>query len=172
MRRILNRVHHLLYAKKTGAVFDHHRLPPVVNELDHQLEEWRDFLPTSFQFSVDILLANNQQAAFLRQRYLTCRSVIYRPYLTLVLVNSQRNQKLAPAILEKSKLCLDACLLHALDLGGFTHTVMMDTWICSLSYVACLLFGISNELTSKLQHGWGNAYDAGRVPASIHQAAY
>ncbi|KAK2761152.1 hypothetical protein FQN54_001673 [Arachnomyces sp. PD_36] len=139
MRRILNRVHHLLYAKGTGAVFDHHRLPSVVNELDHQLEEWRDFLPTQFQFSVDTLPASNQQAAFLRQRYLTCRSVIYRPYLTLVLVNSQKSEKLAPVILEKSKLCLDACLLHALNLRGFTHTVMMDTWICSLSMAGVML---------------------------------
>src|SRR5699024_3832803 len=69
MRRILNRVHHLLYAKDTGAVFDHHHLPSVVNELDDQLEEWRDFLPAPFQFSIDASLANNQQAAFLRQRY-------------------------------------------------------------------------------------------------------
>ena len=40
-----------------------------------------------------------------------------------------------PDVLRNCKACLDACLLHILNLRGFAQTVMVDTWICSLSYV-------------------------------------
>jgi len=38
-------------------------------------------------------------------------------------------------VLKNCKACLDACLLHILNLRGFAQTVLVDTWICSLSYV-------------------------------------
>lgn len=138
MRRLLNRVHNLLYAKETGASLDDARFPFIVEELDHQLEEWRDFLPPALQFVVDTQPAQGQHAGFLRQRYLTCRSVIYRPYLTWVLTNHPQDINVAQNVLEKCRNCLDACLLHIINLRGFAHTVMMDTWICSLSYVVFL----------------------------------
>jgi hypothetical protein len=131
MRRLLNRVHNLLYAKDTGASLDDSRFPKMVAELDHQLEGWREWLPSSFKFSLDMIPAPNQQAGFLRQRYLTCRSVIYRPYLMRMLgaghLVSQED------IRAKCRQCLDACIDHILNLRSFSHTVVMDTWICSLS---------------------------------------
>ena len=36
-------------------------------------------------------------------------------------------------VLGNCKACLDACLLHILNLRGFAQTVLVDTWICSLS---------------------------------------
>ena len=36
-------------------------------------------------------------------------------------------------VLKNCKACLDACLLHILNLRGFAQTVLVDTWICSLS---------------------------------------
>ncbi|TGO42157.1 hypothetical protein BHYA_0012g00740 [Botrytis hyacinthi] len=139
MRRLLNRVHNLLYAKETGASLDDARFPFIVEELDHQLEEWRDFLPPALQFVVDTQPAQGQHAGFLRQRYLTCRSVIYRPYLTWVLTNHSQDINVAQNVLEKCRNCLDACLLHIINLRGFAHTVMMDTWICSLSMTGAML---------------------------------
>lgn len=139
MRRLLNRVHQLLYARDTGACesLDNARFPVVVAELDHQLEEWRDVLPAAFEFDVD-LDSNpaSEHGRFLRQRYLTCRSVIYRPYLMWMLSGIASNaQRASEEVLGNCKACLDACLLHILHLRGFAHTVLVDTWICSLSYV-------------------------------------
>ncbi|KAG6000625.1 hypothetical protein E4U21_005277 [Claviceps maximensis] len=85
MRRLLNRVHQLLYAQGTGAALDTTRFPCIVEELQHQLDEWRNFLPPAFQFTIDMQPAANAASGFLRQRYLTCRSVIYRPYLMWLL---------------------------------------------------------------------------------------
>jgi hypothetical protein len=135
IRRLLNRVHNLLYANETGAGLDDARFPYIVSELHHQLDEWRDLLPPTFQFSVDTQPPMNQHAGFLRQRYLTCRSVIYRPYLSCMLASASSNRLVSPDVLEKSHVCLDACLLHIINLRGFTHTIMVDTWICSLSWV-------------------------------------
>ena len=133
IRRLLNRVHNLLYAKETGASLHDARFPYVVSELDHQLEEWRELLPPAFQFSVDTQTMGSQHAGFLRQRYLTCRSVIYRPYLTWLFANTSSGLPLSSNVLEKCRICLDACLLHIMNLRGFALTIMIDTWICSLS---------------------------------------
>lgn len=139
MRRLLNRVHQLLYARGTGASLDSARFPYVVAELNHQLDEWRDVLPTAFAFSVDLEATSTGAGGFLRQRYLTCRSVIYRPYLMWMLSGSGSGSDgmnvNAPSqdVLTNCKACLDACLLHILNLRGFSQTVLVDTWICSLS---------------------------------------
>ncbi|KAJ0314265.1 hypothetical protein Brms1b_007040, partial [Colletotrichum noveboracense] len=144
MRRLLNRVHQLLYARDTGTALDHTRFPYVVAELNHQLDEWRDVLPAAFKFEVGFNHIGNQSTptehgGFLRQRYLTCRSVIYRPYLMWMLSGragrGEANSELLinQDSLNNCKACLDACLLHILNLRGFGQTVLVDTWICSLS---------------------------------------
>ncbi|KAH0596910.1 hypothetical protein MHUMG1_05218 [Metarhizium humberi] len=89
IRRLLNRVHQLLYASGTGAALDTARFPCIVAELQHQLDEWRNFLPPALSFIVDTHPASNAASGFLRQRYLTCRSVIYRPYLMWLLSGSR-----------------------------------------------------------------------------------
>jgi hypothetical protein len=121
----------VLYAKESGVSLDNARFPYVVSELDHQLEDWREFLPAAFKFTVDTKDTATEYGGFLRQRYLTCRSVIYRPYLTLVLTGDILS--IPEDVLARSKSCLDACLLHILNLRAFAHTVLVDTWICSLS---------------------------------------
>lgn len=157
MRRLLNRVHQLLYAQGTGtAASGLDRFPAVVAELDHQLDEWRDVLPSAFQFTVDAEPAQTEAGGFLRQRYLTCRSVIYRPYLMWMLISENgtgngtgtgngevmrprddrgpgTTRPPNPQVLAGCRLCLEACLLHVLNLRGFAQTVLVDTWICSLS---------------------------------------
>ena len=133
IRRLLNRVHHILYARDAGAGLDDARFPQFVQELSHQLEQWREHLPPVFHFSLDDRLAQNQHASHLRQRYLTCRAVIYRPYLNKLLLNHEVSSPLNSYRAEKVAFCLEACLLHILNLRGNAHTVMMDTWICSLS---------------------------------------
>ena len=133
MRRLLNRVHHVLYARESGVSLNNTRFPSVVLELDHQLEEWREFLPDAFKFSVSTEETETGHAAYLRQRYLTCRSVIYRPYLTWVLTSYTDALPIPEDALPKCKSCLDACLLHILNLRGFEHTILIDAWICSMS---------------------------------------
>ncbi|KAF5024443.1 hypothetical protein F66182_3529 [Fusarium sp. NRRL 66182] len=145
MRRLLNRVHQLLYARDTGAAFNHARFPRIVAELQRQLDDWRDVLPASFSFNIDTDEAATASGGFLRQRYLTCKGVIYRPYLMWMLSISHAGagsltvNPSIPDVINNCKACLDACLLHALDLRGFPQTVLIDTWICSLSMSGTIL---------------------------------
>ncbi|KAI5458541.1 hypothetical protein BGZ63DRAFT_391585 [Mariannaea sp. PMI_226] len=145
MRRLLNRVHHILYARDTGAAMDTTRFPPIVAELNHQLDEWRDVLPAAFEFSIDTSETLTEAGGFLRQRYLTCLAVIYRPYLMWILSGSQVGghgiNASAPSqdALAKCQACIDACMLHVLNLRGYAHTVLVDTWICSLSMSGAML---------------------------------
>ncbi|OOQ85067.1 C6 transcription factor [Penicillium brasilianum] len=143
MRRLLNRVHDLLYARDVGVGFDNHQFPSVVSELAYQLDEWKDLLPFSFQFSINLDPTRTEEGAFLRQRYLTCKSVIYRPYLTWALSNGDAVERCPPIVYEGSKLCLEACWMHAQNLRSLPHTIMVDTWICSLSMASVILITLA-----------------------------
>lgn len=136
MRRLLNRVHQLLYARDSGAATDLQRFPSIVAELDHQLQEWRDVLPRAFHFDLEAgTRQSNECSGFLRQRYLACKSVLFRPYLAWILANGPREAGGLSKndILERARLCVDSCASHILGLTGFPHTVFVDTWICVLS---------------------------------------
>jgi hypothetical protein len=136
MRRLLNRVHQLLYARNSGAATDISRFPAIVTELDHQLDEWREVLPQAFRFNAhDVDEHPSECGGFLRQRYLTCKSVIYRPYLAWLLVDGSPDVRgiTKEEIVERATVCIDACTSHILALTGFSHTILVDTWICALS---------------------------------------
>ncbi|WPH01330.1 Hypothetical protein R9X50_00416900 [Acrodontium crateriforme] len=156
MRRLLNRVHDVLYAPDTGLARDEKRFPQVVTELDHQLEEWRANLPSAFRFQIDMQPVTSPHGGFLRQRYLTCRAVIYRPYLNMALLQYERNQSSSPGLLENANTCLEMCILHIMNLQAFRQTVFVDTWICSLSMASTMLELLAASrvqmLRSKLQH--------------------
>ncbi|KAL3438226.1 hypothetical protein BDV09DRAFT_205637 [Aspergillus tetrazonus] len=151
MRRLLNRVHDLLYARNNGVASDINQFPPVVAELDHQLNKWRDLLPSAFHFDLSRAPAGSMEAGFLRQRYLTCKSVIYRPYLTLALSLTTRADPISPMVYEGCKTCLEACCLHAQNLNAFPQTVMIDTWICSLSMASVMLIALATAADSSLR---------------------
>lgn len=142
MRRLLNRAHQLLYAKDLGAATNPSRFPAIVAELQHQLDEWRDVLPPFLAFRIDTSPTSNSAGGF--QRYLSRRSVIYRPYFMWVLSGEDGSSTAAAGlnvnapsqeVLNCCKACLDACLMHILNLRGFSHAALVDTWICSLRYV-------------------------------------
>ncbi len=113
---------------------DASRFPQVVMELDHQLSEWRRVLPPAFSFTVGFDghggvggPTMTEHGGFLRQRYLTCRSVIYRPYLMWVLSGAglagfgdgtAGGGSVTEDVLANCKACIDACLLHILNLRG------------------------------------------------------
>ncbi|ETS85922.1 hypothetical protein PFICI_03947 [Pestalotiopsis fici W106-1] len=165
MRRLLNRVHHLLYARDTGAATDISRFPAIVTELDHQLEEWRDVLPHAFRFDIpqNILDHNDNNngvplsecGGFLRQRYLTCKSVIYRPYLAWLLASSPGGMHRDARgirkedIVARAQVCLDACTSHILALTGFAHTVLVDTWICALSMATAMMILLATRRSAR-----------------------
>lgn len=134
IRRLLNRVHHLLYAEDKHKSYINSRddsLRGLIAELDHQLVLWRDTLPDFLRFEDDTRDCANEHAAFVRQRYLACKSVIYRPYVEIIL--KQIDSAHSIETIEGAARCLTASCNHISNLRSFGQTVLVDTWICSLS---------------------------------------
>ena len=134
IRRLLNRVHHLLYAEDKHKTYINSRddsLRGLIAELDHQLVLWRDTLPDFLRFEDDTRECANEHAAFVRQRYLACKSVIYRPYVEIVL--KQIDGAHSIETIEGAARCLTASCNHISNLRSFGQNVLVDTWICSLS---------------------------------------
>jgi hypothetical protein len=136
IRRLLNRVHHLLYAEDKYKAYTSSRddsLRALIAEFDHRLVLWRETLPDFLRFEDDTRECVNDHAAFVRQRYLACKSVIYRPYVEIVL--KQREVVHSIGTIEAAGRCLTASCNHISNLRSFGQTVMIDTWICALSLV-------------------------------------
>ncbi|SMR56274.1 unnamed protein product [Zymoseptoria tritici ST99CH_3D1] len=86
LRRLLNRVSHLLYSKSLSLA----SLAPLVTELDLQLTQWHNHLPPSVQFPIRPSSSLPDEAldpvqTVLRLRYHACRTIIHRPYILYVL---------------------------------------------------------------------------------------
>ncbi|KAL2070835.1 hypothetical protein VTL71DRAFT_13861 [Oculimacula yallundae] len=154
IRRLLNRVHHLLYASTSSPSQPQNPSNPdaslhnLILELDRQLSLWHDTLPPFLHFSEDTRECSNPHAAFLRQRFLACKSVIYRPYVEIVLNGrGQGEGEFDMETIENAKRCLMASCDHIANLRSFSQTVMIDTWICALSMTSTmfiLLVSITN----------------------------
>lgn len=139
MRRFLNRCHHLLFGQDKSAKLSQQRLAEIVSELNQQLEEWRRLLPPSLQFNIDTEPVAAQQGAFLRQRYLTCLALLYRPYVITALSDYIAGRSSEQKIVDGARRCLQACVMHILNLRSLDQTVMVDTWICSLSMAGTMM---------------------------------
>ncbi|KUJ11143.1 putative C6 transcription factor [Mollisia scopiformis] len=139
IRRLLNRVHQLLYAAEKHNTYTSSRdesLRALITELDRQLVLWHDTLPGFLVFKEDTRECANEHAAFLRQRYLACKSVIYRPYVEIVLKHNDMAH--SRETVEGAGRCLKASCDHIANLKSFGQTVMIDTWICSLSMTSTM----------------------------------
>ncbi|CAG8971420.1 hypothetical protein HYALB_00002002 [Hymenoscyphus albidus] len=154
IRRLLNRVHHLLYSSKTHSknaptttITD--SLRGMIAELSHQLLLWRETLPDFLQFEEGAKECSNQYSAFLRQRYLACKSVIYRPYVEMLL--HDREGVSGGEIVEGAMRCLSASCYHIGYLRSFSQTVMIDTWICSLSMTSTMFILLVSLQTPALR---------------------
>lgn len=107
LRRLLNRVSQTIYTK-TSNVTNTSTLEPLVAELDRQLTQWYEALPTPVQFPRSRLPTDSPVQTVLRLRYFACRTIIFRPYILAVL--SDESSALDPIVTENCKRCLEACV--------------------------------------------------------------
>ncbi|KAF2656022.1 C6 zinc finger domain-containing protein [Lophiostoma macrostomum CBS 122681] len=113
LRRLLNRVSSMLYIRtplysKTPAAASIAQLDPLVAELDYQLNQWYAGLPPAMQFPLDRVPLQNSVQTVLRLRYFACRTIIFRPYILLVL--QDETLALDQSVQENCHKCLEACI--------------------------------------------------------------
>lgn len=95
----------------------------MIAELSHQLLLWRETLPEFLQFEEGVEECSNQHAAFLRQRYLACKSVIYRPYVEIVLRDGEGI--CGAEMVEGAARCLSASCYHIGYLRSFSQVCLL-----------------------------------------------
>lgn len=139
LRRLLNRAHYMMYDREIGLQIHSSHFPSVNQELARQLQDWYQTLPPSLQFPEDGKPAEDPYSEYLRQWYLSCRSVIYRPYLEWALANPSWDLNNDLRVLDGCHIALDTCLLKLQHLKQIPYTVMVDTWLCSLSLATAML---------------------------------
>ncbi|KAF2687853.1 hypothetical protein K458DRAFT_294921 [Lentithecium fluviatile CBS 122367] len=113
LRRLLNRVSSMLYQRtstfsKSPSVTSVTQLDPLVLELDYQLNQWYAGLPPAMQFPLDRVPLQNPVQTVLRLRYFACRTIIFRPYILLVL--QDESLAMDSGVQENCHKCLEACI--------------------------------------------------------------
>ena len=146
LRRLLNRVSHLLYQK--GSIMALASLDPVVAELDYQLVQWYDSLPLPLQFPHDRLPASNPVQTVLRLRYFACRTIIYRPYIQAVLENE--HAALDPTVRENCRKCLEASIRQLEHITAHHAGHLPYLWQGALSMVSQTLLVMGATMSQSL----------------------
>ena len=146
LRRLLNRVSHLIYSK--GATTSIEKLEPVVAELDFQLSQWYESLPLPVQFSYSGAPLSNPVQIVLRLRYFACRTIIFRPYILTVLEDEQAAQD--PSVRENCRKCLEASIRQLENITAHHAGHMPYLWQGALSIVSQTLLIMGATMSPSL----------------------
>ena len=148
LRRLLNRVSHLIYAAKRQTSFSISSLEPVVAELDFQLTQWYENLPGPVKFPRERLPAQNQVQTVLRLRYFACRTIIFRPYILAVLADESVAHE--PGVQDACRKCLEACIRQLEYISAHHEGHLPYLWQGALSIVSQTLLLMGATLSTSL----------------------
>lgn len=146
LRRLLNRVSQLIYSKDSMASTT--SLEPVVAELDLQLTQWYESLPSVLQFPFTRTLLPDPVQTVLRLRFFACRTIIYRPYILAVLDNE--HAVLDPSVRESCHKCLEASIRQLEHIGAHHAGHMPYLWQGALSVVSQTLLVMGATMSPSL----------------------
>ncbi|KAK5168687.1 uncharacterized protein LTR77_005996 [Saxophila tyrrhenica] len=150
LRRLLNRVSHLIYSytHRASNSFSIAALEPVVAELDYQLNQWYESLPLPVKFPRERVPAATQIQTVLRLRYYACRTIIFRPYIQAVLADE--NVASEPGVQEACSKCLDACIRQLEYLPEHHQGHLPYLWQGALSIMSQSLLVMSATVNQTL----------------------
>lgn len=150
LRRLLNRVSHLIYSYtyKRSSSFSIASLEPVAAELDYQLTQWYESLPSPVKFPRERLPASNQTQTVLRLRYFACRTIIFRPYIQAVLADE--NVANEHGVQEACRKCLEACIRQLECISAHHDGHLPYLWQGALSIMSQSLLVMSATLNNTL----------------------
>ncbi|OCL11548.1 hypothetical protein AOQ84DRAFT_335776 [Glonium stellatum] len=147
LRRLLNRVSHLIYTKASPTT-SVAALEPLVAELDYQLTQWYEGLPLPVQFPHSRVPLSNPVQTVLRLRYFACRTIIFRPYILAVL--NDENAALDPNVQENCRKCLEACIRQLEHITAHHAGHLPYLWQGALSIVSQTLLVMGATMSPSL----------------------
>ncbi|ORY64980.1 uncharacterized protein BCR38DRAFT_408731 [Pseudomassariella vexata] len=148
LRRLLNRVSQLIYSKDSMASTT--SLEPVVAELDFQLTQWYESLPSALQFPFTRAPLPDPIQTVLRLRFFACRTIIYRPYILAVLDNEQA--ALDPSVRESCHKCLEASIRQLEHIPAHHMGHIPYLWQGALSIVSQTLLIMGATMSPSLSN--------------------
>ncbi|KAL7271297.1 hypothetical protein RUND412_005957 [Rhizina undulata] len=146
LRRLLNRVSHLIYSKGSSTSIT--SLAPVVAELDYQLTQWYESLPIPVQFPHSRILLSDPVQTVLRLRYFACRTIIFRPYILAVLENEKLGMD--SIVRDNCRKCLEACIRQLEHITEHHAGHMPYLWQGALSMVSQSLLVMGSTMSPAL----------------------
>ncbi|KAF2457545.1 hypothetical protein BDY21DRAFT_28567 [Lineolata rhizophorae] len=147
LRRLLNRVSHLIYTK-TNAQTSTATLEPLVAELDYQLAQWYEGLPAPVRFPHSKVPLSNPVQTVLRLRYFACRTIIFRPYILAVL--NDESAAMDPTVQENCTKCLEACVRQLEHISAHHAGHLPYLWQGALSIVSQTLLVMGATMSPSL----------------------
>lgn len=148
LRRLLNRVSHLIYSQQKHYNSSIASLEPVVTELDYQLSQWYASLPPSIRFPRERVPAGNHIQTVLRLRYFACRTIIFRPYIQAVLQDPSLIGELGVKL--ACEKCLDACIRQLENINAHREGHLPYLWQGALSITSQSLLLMGTTLSPVL----------------------
>ncbi|KAK9462152.1 uncharacterized protein V1516DRAFT_701523 [Lipomyces oligophaga] len=142
LRKLLNRVHAMLYSKASRKmpISSFH---PIVEELEFQLNQWYENLPSPIKFQFGKDKPTNRFSTMLRLRYYVCQSIIWRVYVEAALENNSllKDERISRGALK----CIEASLFRVENIDQQRDGHILYIWQGSLALVAqiILLMAIS-----------------------------
>lgn len=165
VRKLLNRIHNLLYQSgKSPSAFSsttltvRNDLSPVDNlalqsfcdELHSQLELWHSSIPEAARPNLEpesIAITSSDRQAILRIRYFAARHILYRPFLLQVISNPSSLP--SGETIDKARICIESCRSYIHSTTPVLAGPSQYTWTFSISYVTS---GSKIPLASHLQY--------------------
>lgn len=142
-RRLLNRIHYVLYAEAEPGTGDNQAdnseetqssLPNLAHELNRQLGAWYHLLPHSIRPNLEIPPIGIDDT-MVTIRYHTTGDIIYRPFLYQVCALAPGTQP-NPATLENARQCLVHCrrYLNAVEFAVHAPTASLENLLHGYVY--------------------------------------
>lgn len=148
LRRLLNRVSHLIHTRTVSSTFSVASLEPVVAELEFQLTQWYESLPAPIKFPRERLETSDPIQTVLRLRYFACRTIIFRPYIQAVLGDESLASE--PSVQENCRKCLEACLRQLEHVEAHHAGHLPYLWQGALSLMSQTLLLMAGTLSPTL----------------------
>ncbi|KKY23027.1 putative c6 finger domain [Phaeomoniella chlamydospora] len=154
LRRLLNRVSHLIY-QKSHPLTSLLSLDPITSELDFQLTQWYESLPLPVRFPrpdpcTPYAPLRSAIQTVLRLRYYACRTIIFRPYILAVLENESLLLPSSP-IRENCFKCLDASIHQLQNISEHHAGHLPYLWQGALSMVSQTLLVMGATMSTGLR---------------------
>ncbi|CAI7668034.1 unnamed protein product [Penicillium pancosmium] len=155
VRKLLNRIHNLLYQSgKNPSAFSsttltvRNDLSPVDNvalqsfcdELHSQLELWHSSIPEAARPNLEpesIAITSSDRQAILRIRYFAARHILYRPFLLQVISNP--GSLPSGETIEKARICIESCRSYIHSTTPVLAGPSQYTWTFSISSLGAIV---------------------------------